>query len=265
MGMYDYFGKYQIKIFGVPIFYESNLYGGISLMGGKLITYNKGDKLPLRELWYKYPNNFIVLDNNTEEYEDNFRWLVHIIKDGKYFNTVELKDFNNKDLGQATYDYHGNLLNIKSKDDMYKVIGLKNEHKDKQNKLEKSYFPEGVFECINTNIQKYDYLEKEYDNKLNEINKKYNKQIYLKNKDYDVCLFGEYLNLAIDAYNTRDKEKDSFRDYEQYYTQIKTTMKDFLNSQPKELLNKYFAWVGDLIPDVYIDTVKSFINNEVLK
>jgi hypothetical protein len=229
MGMYDYLGGYQIKLFDIPLYYGE--YYGLGFMGGQLRGYGKDEELPLQTLWYKYPKDFTILDEDAvEDYSDEYKEMVHIIKDSKYFDSVDLDKFEDKYIKNKVYDYRGSLLNIKSREDMYNHIKLKSEWKQKQNELEKSYFPEGVHECIRNNMDKYDKLEPQYHEELEKLNNEYGSKLYIKEEYRDEMMLGAYIDIAIESFNDSDKEKDEFKDYKKDYEEIKALARKFINS-----------------------------------
>lgn len=266
MGMYDYLGDYQIKIFNVPIFYELEIYGGLGTMGGSLFSYDKGEDLPLQTLWYKYPKNFTILDEDAYEgYSDESKQVVHIIKEGKYFDTILLEDFDEKDIGQKVYNYYGVLLNVKSKQDMYNHIKLKEELEFKQDELEKLYFPEGSHYCIIKDIETYDRLFPEYNIKLEELNSEFKYKLYLKEDYEDEMTLGSYLDVCIHAFNESDKEYDKFKNYKEYYNLVKEATKKFISTLSEGYVDSYFDWVGNYCNDEHKKLIKNFIEKEIME
>lgn len=92
--MYDTFSSGdQVKCFYVPCFYysNSNYYGDYMLgyMGGSLRHYSKNFEVPTKTLWYKYLDDFVIVDTMNSDYDDNNSLpSIHIIKDKKYITTV---------------------------------------------------------------------------------------------------------------------------------------------------------------------------------
>ena len=58
MGLYDYLNGEQVKIFYSPVFWSENEGENVYYSGGGLRGYINGDKLPLKTLYYKYPDDF---------------------------------------------------------------------------------------------------------------------------------------------------------------------------------------------------------------
>jgi len=131
MGMYDYLGGEQIKIFYIPIFSEENVINGgpcVWHSGGMLRNFNENSNLPLKTLYYKYPDNFVVFDFNFNC--DNC-W---IIKNKKFQEIKNHEDITENDLGETVYDYFGRELNISKVEDFHQ---LKKEYKEAKIKYEK--------------------------------------------------------------------------------------------------------------------------------
>ena len=99
MGMYDTLGNdgdNQVKAFDVPCFYassspepaESLFKYKLGYIGGLLRYFAKDADVPYKTWWYKYPENFIIMDINiygNSGYQD----LFHVITEGKYRETYE--------------------------------------------------------------------------------------------------------------------------------------------------------------------------------
>lgn len=118
MGLYDYINGEQIKCFYRPIFSEGQ---GVWHSGGRMIGFSDGDEIPVKSMYYKYPDNFMIFD--YMDYSDEC--YIHIIKDKKVFKTCTLEDIIDdyfKD-NELVVDYHGtSILNIKSVADIKNYI-----------------------------------------------------------------------------------------------------------------------------------------------
>lgn len=121
MGMYDYINGEQIKCFYNPIFQKEY---GLWHSGGSLISYNNGDKLPLKSLFYNYSSNLGILDITNLS---DRKYILHIIKDGRVFKTVSDKDLVDSDLNgvNSFINYYGIKLNLKSKTDILNFMNDK--------------------------------------------------------------------------------------------------------------------------------------------
>lgn len=114
MGLYDSINGEQIKCFYTPIFSTPE---GIWYSGGHMIDFIDGDEVPTKSMYYKYPDNFIILDHDTY----NTGCCIHIIKDKKVFKTCTLTDISNDYFKDNTLviNRHGtSILNISSVEDL---------------------------------------------------------------------------------------------------------------------------------------------------
>jgi len=108
MGMFDYLDGEQVKIFYTPIFNEGY---GMCHSGGLLRKFNINDELPLKTIYYKYPNNMIIYAYG--HWND-----VWIIKDKKLKeHYYDLKYIETISLSVPVYNYMGNEMNIKTVED----------------------------------------------------------------------------------------------------------------------------------------------------
>lgn len=108
MGMYDYLDGEQVKIFYTPVFNEKY---GIWHSGGSLRKFNINDELPLKTIYYKYPDNMII-------YAYGYCTDIWIVKDKMLKEHYsDLNNINTIDLNVPVYDYMGNELNIKTIED----------------------------------------------------------------------------------------------------------------------------------------------------
>lgn len=103
MGMYDILGKEQVKCFPTAYVFKEK----IGITYGSLTTYHKGDTLPLSSFIYEYPQDFFIIDVLD-------KICIHVIKNGKYENTIYekqiLKNLEYKDC----FSYYGEKLKIHS-------------------------------------------------------------------------------------------------------------------------------------------------------
>ncbi|HCL4480131.1 TPA: hypothetical protein N2D99_002217 [Clostridium botulinum] len=111
ISLYDYLGDERVQLFYSPIIYKEK----IAYLGGNFLKFNKGDKLPLKTLYYQYPDNFIVYHNRTSEK------IISIIKNGVFLKTKYLKEISTTDLTELIVDIKGTPLNINKVSD-FKII-----------------------------------------------------------------------------------------------------------------------------------------------
>ena len=124
MGMYDYINGEQVKCFYRPIFSENE---GLWHSGGLMRSYVDGDELPLKTMYYKYPNNFMIFD--YIDYDDEC--FIHIVKDKKIYKTCDLNDIKDEyfEDNKLVVSYYGSsILNFKSVSDILEYIKDTKEH-----------------------------------------------------------------------------------------------------------------------------------------
>lgn len=182
MGMYDYLNGEQVKCFYRIVHYKDNSNNSwqFSHSGGQLRGYADGSQLPLKTFHYKYPNDFLILDENSS--------ILHTIKDGKLFNTEPLRmvktiDFN---LFKNIYNYNGLELNINNINELKEYPKKASERIDTINRLYKEFKPS------NSRLIKSFRLIKEQTDKLEDI------VLLLEDEDYkDLNNFFNSLNIQL--------------------------------------------------------------------
>ena len=130
MGMYDTINGEQVKCF--PWVSFDNFMNSISYHGGDLNSYNTGDEVPCKRPHYNYGKNFIILDLNRFPESDycEYDYILHIIVDGKVKDTfVDSIGKINWMQNENVIDYNGELLNIKSSDDILAYIKAQRDYK----------------------------------------------------------------------------------------------------------------------------------------
>jgi hypothetical protein len=111
MGMYDYLvdEKYdtQVKLFYTPIYTNEPLYENQHTWhsGGNLITYQKYSLLPLKTMYYEYPNDFVILLKPIVN-----RFEAALVKNGQFHGFV--RDGENTEGFSYYYSDRGEKLNI---------------------------------------------------------------------------------------------------------------------------------------------------------
>ena len=144
MGMYDYLGEEQVKLFYIPIFSKGNDEEEPMTWhsGGKLNTYNEGDLLPLRTTYYRYPDNFLIYDYRSDS------GIVFVVSDGRFNRTTTIKELSEEDIKVPVYGYYGNQWNIQNLNDLTQI------HMDFIDRMEKmkentlKHFPKGIRESF---------------------------------------------------------------------------------------------------------------------
>lgn len=118
MGLYDYINGTQVKCFYDCLYSKSpKRKSSIYFTHGNLITYNTGESVPYKTMYYNYTPNFIVYDYRNKNYP------LHIIREGKVYKSVLLADVISEDLleNQMVIDYYGTPLKVATIGDMQKL------------------------------------------------------------------------------------------------------------------------------------------------
>ena len=134
MGMYDTINYEQVKCFS----WVSLYYGEINYHGGDLAYYETGSNVPYKKPHYNYGKNFIILDLNRfpeSEYSD-YDYILHVIVDGKIKDTFKDKIGNiDWSINDSVVGYFGELLNIKSTEDVIKYINAQRKFWSEYDKI----------------------------------------------------------------------------------------------------------------------------------
>lgn len=237
MGMYDTCSGKQIKCFYVPIFHaDKNGNSGTYHSGGLLRNFEIGDKLPVKTLYYKYPNDFIIFD--YEYYND-----IWVVKNGclyEYINDIPSY------IGDGVYDYVGEQLNIYEVCDFEIMKGDYLRTKKIYEQGEKKIFPNGVFNTFLNNKGEYNKNRYKLD-KLNEqtwdlfYDKWYKEDMFELEKQ-----FGEYLDCYLELRKRKDEDYGlKSCDQMNYYLECKKSFRQFILKNNCVNVNKYLEWLDD--------------------
>lgn len=291
MGMYDTLGDgYQVKTFSIPCFYHSAgrekfMDRELGFMGGLCRYFGTKDKLPLKEWWQIYPDNFMIIDYDM--YYDGTDNVIHVILNGKYSATYEDIDDIPESCFEQCHNYYGyygdEVVNVNSKEKMKEYFGnLKLYYaefdiiRSKYNKYFKSYI-EALKKCkdeIYKNSEEFKSIEKEYkeNNKkeqeeITAIKEKYIVQYLTKNEPYSATeLFGGYLDclkkyLERKNMNVQDYEKLNalIREFNELREKTNVTLEDFYNwYQPDEANRKEIDELMNYVTDYKVKDDSEF-------
>lgn len=263
MGMYDYLGGEQVKIFYQPIFRlnkENPEQSSYFYSMGSLQSYDKEDVLPLKTIWYQYPPHFLVYDYRFE-YTD-----VWIIKDGKFDRMIPFAELTEADLVDAVYDYYGNPINIKTLSDFQQIKDDFNNRFDEINAVQKEVFPNGYnVRFVKENPEEFQRLCAIKDEKLKEIDEKYKEKWtwYPKSAFEEEESFGALLDCYV---FTRSRKNDQplkdiiipAKDFEG----CKLTLQRILRESP-DIVERFKAWVNDeeLLEEYMLEPLLDDIQN----
>ena len=138
MGMYDTINGEQVKCFPWVSFYKNE----ISYHGGDLEYYGVGDEVPYKRPHYNYGKNFIILDLNRYPGSDfcPYDYILHVVVDGKVKETFENEiGYINWSINENVVTYTGELLNIKSSEDMVNYMAAQREFWKEYERIRKNW------------------------------------------------------------------------------------------------------------------------------
>jgi hypothetical protein len=245
VGMYDYVGGEQIKIFYHPIFNlnkENPEQSSFWYSMGSLQSYGKEDELPLKTLWYQYPQNFLVYDYRFEHTD------VWIIKEGKFDRLISYSELNEEDLVDAVYDYYGNPIIIKTLADFQQMKDDYNNRFEEIQAVHKEVFPNGYnVQFVRENPEEFDRLCAIKDEKVREVDEKYRKKRtwYPETPHKEEEAFGALIECYVFALTRKNDEplKDIIlpaKDFEG----CKLMLQRILRETPN-IVDRFKAWVND--------------------
>lgn len=135
--MFDFINGVQVKCFYTPCYTsdEDSNGGHIFYSGGSSISYVNGDDIPENTGWFKYPNNFIILNLG----DDISGTTIHVIRDRKIQTTLDFKNITDSifESIDCVYDCKGRIMNISSLSDIYCFFESKKECCNKESKIAK--------------------------------------------------------------------------------------------------------------------------------
>ena len=256
MGMYDYIGGEQVKLFYTPIFSgkeqsaDLGLGLGVWRSGGQLRNFCEGDELPLNTLHYKYPKDFIIYDYRFDDF-------IFVIKDGKFKEFKEIEEVEQSDFGDATYGYLGLKMNVEKPEDLKKIKAEFSSAAREFDRLGKELFPGGIFTAIKETFQEFSSKADE----LTKIREKTMGKFWEKwASTYDDQLersFGELISCIVSEESLKDDEFKikKLRDNERQ-KEAKEIILDYIDEN-EGIVDKYLKWLDDEVVDK--EKLKSFI------
>lgn len=239
--MYDYLGGEQVKTFHHPIFKLNKEHPECSSFwysGGSMLSFDEGDELPLKELWYQYPEDFLIYDYMHGE-------EVWIIGNGKFERIISYKEITPSQITKAVYDYYGRPLQLKTPQDF---ISIKQDDKLRlQNfkEIQTKFFPDGSIHAIKTNIKYYESKKTEYFKELDQINEAFSEK-WLKNNPFEQeCNFGAMLECYI--FTRSRKDDDPLKDIiipKDDFEGCRLTLLKMLKEMP-DITKRFESWVNN--------------------
>ena len=259
MGMYDEINGEQVKCFPWVSLYK----GKISYHGGDLAYYGTGDKVPYKKPHYNYGKNFIILDLNRYPDSDycDYDYILHVIVDEKikitFTDEIGYIDWS---INETVVGYDGELLNIKSSEDIMNYIEAQRQYWEKYENIHSHWnelFKESMHYFTGIGLLDKDSEERKMrrekieeihklmdeENKrikpeLNELSKKHSRWFVDTSDIDDLINLGDYIS----AYNLEMDEQE----------QCKEMIQKLLNSD-STLYDRYVKWQGS---DEYIKEFK---------
>ena len=259
MGMYDEINGEQVKCFPWVSLYK----GEISYHGGNLAYYSTGDKVPYKKPHYNYGKNFIILDLNRYPDSDycDYDYILHVIVDEKikitFTDEIGYIDWS---INETVVGYDGELLNIKSSEDIMNYIEAQRQYWEKYENIHSHWnelFKESMHYFTGIGLLDKDSEERKMrrekieeihklmdeENKrikpeLNELSKKHSRWFVDTSDIDDLINLGDYIS----AYNLEIDEQE----------QCKEMIQKLLNSD-STLYDRYVKWQGS---DEYIKEFK---------
>ena len=176
MGMYDTINGEQVKCF--PWVSFDTFMNSVSYHGGDLKYYNTGDEVPYKRPHYNYGKNFIILDLNRFPESDycEYDYILHVIVDGKVKDTFvdELGEIDWL-INENVIGYTGELLNIKSSEDVLAYIEAQRAYNKERNKIyshwDELFKESGTYLCGIARLEEGSEEKKFRHEKLNELHK----------------------------------------------------------------------------------------------
>ena len=256
MGLYNYLGEHQVKCFylaNVIIDSLDNL--SIYSIGGTLRQYEKGNEVPYKTLYYNYGKDFLIYD--TRGISLNEEVIIHIIKDGKYFDTVEYSNLTKNMFVNNVVDVYGDKININIFEDIVDyynaVVRREKDYIEYTKKYEKEANVNKNFyhDYKEQRISKEDFyteLEKQKnisDRVHNEINVPFNNRWRVKDTDLED---GTIIGHLLDCYTNLDKNIYEWNCiFDKFICYLKNENQDFMT-----LVSSYKEWckLNDIIIDI---------------
>lgn len=237
--MYDMMNGFQIKCFCVPVFYDKQ----VVYSGGQLDSYANGSKVPLKTLYKIYPNDFIIVSDDS----------IHFIENGKVLKSVAKEDYcmvTNEELKDLKcFNSNGDEINVSSIEDFncyyiekmdmfFKISGLlKPCHAllSKASNIALSKLPynentkEKNHELFEATMKEHDDIRESLTEEINMTKKTFYSKWHKENLYEDFERFGALLYVYEEEINENKKDM------------IEKQMKVFYDKD-KEFLNKYEKW-----------------------
>lgn len=267
MGMYDYLGEEQVKIFYIPIFSEKDETGwedaGTWHSGGMLRYFKIEDSLPLQTIYYKYPCDFLVYDIMDK------RNFVYIILNGKFMGYKDITELTSEYLLKfnSIYDNYGNLLNINKLND-FEDIKLE-FHESRKKYLEKrneimffikdtTSFKEwwNSFGSENQAKHNFEKLQKKSDEEALPFINNFNSKWIKTNNKIKLMKLGELIECFLNFYKNNESNEEI--KCNKRFLSCSLCLKEFIDSN-EGILMEYLDWLET--KEIDLNTLNNMYNH----
>lgn len=233
MGMYDYLGEEQVKVFYRPIFNldkKNPMNSSYWHSGGQLRAYDTGDKLPLQELWYKYPSNFLIFDYRFDCEE------VWIVRDGCFHLLTTYKELTQKELGVSVFDTNGTRLNISDLSHFAEIKKEANALLESQKNIRVRHFPDGIVQTMRKDMTAYKQMNESYLAAIQTIKAPFLQKWFMELEFQEEMEFGALIDCLLFAIGQTDGKEDA--------DALRLLIRKKVIDAP-ELPERFVTWVGN--------------------
>lgn len=241
MGMYDYLGGEQIKIFYRPIFdrnKEEPSQSSFWHSGGSLASYDKGEELPLKTIYYQYPNDFMVYDYRWD-YTD-----VWVIRNGQFEKLVPFMELTEEEMNVPVFDYYGNPLTIQSLVDFQLIKEDFKERFEALTAVEKEFFPEGIRKSFKDDPESFEAKSQAWQKRQEEVSEKYAGKWVVEKDHAKEREFGGLLDCYVYLLLRKEEKPIASIDPRQDYEACRLTLQRIMKETP-DIVDRFKAWVND--------------------
>lgn len=262
MGLYNYLDEYQVKCFpkaavGLALDKDGKFKLNLVDLGGDLIEYPIGSKVPYKTPYYNYGTDFMIFDFRTFNFyepivEDEL--MVHIIRRGCYIKSVRYDKVSFQYSIDLVLDNNGCVINVKTPADFKKIVNEWRESHIQYHKLSEKYRNEkGVIDIMGkswTEIQELklsdseimtlidannECLDKASKETLDKFNKKWYKSVEKRDNQLNKGWPFGGLYFALDG--QKISEHDKYWIARLFKTEVEKAGRNFDTA-----LKEYFAW-----------------------
>lgn len=243
--MYDYFSseevEEQVKLFYIPIFSEKSIGTKDSVTwqsGGRMRSFRIGDELPLRTLYYNYPENFMIFDYRFNHQD------IWIVKNGKLHKRTTISELTEEEIITPVFNNYGSPLRIKTLADFTNIQKDEKESFTAYKTLEKEWFPNGgVLQTIRDNQEEFLTKQEEWEKVRDTPSDHFYETWFVQEGFRREKDFGELIFSYLSLQERRGNEKiGDFPSGEELFQTCRSYIHSVLQETPS-LLEDYKAWL----------------------